>query len=375
MTSLYIGLMSGTSLDGIDGVLVDFGPFDRSGALSVLAHRIRPFPADRAHELLALNAAGGVDELHRAAVAANALARLSAEVVADLLASSNTAADDVSAIGAHGQTVRHRPREFDGVGYTLQLNAPALLAELTGIDVIADFRSRDLAAGGIGAPLVPAFHRAMFGRDGMAGAVLNIGGMSNLSALHADGSVTGFDCGPGNVLLDLWCQRRTGRPYDADGAWAATGRVDERLLATLRSEPYFALPAPKSTGRDLFHAQWLDRQLDAGPLLRPEDVQATLSALTAWVCARDVAVHAPAATELLVCGGGALNGDLMRRLAAALPGRTVRSTDARGLPVQQVEACAFAWLARAFVERRPGNLPAVTGAAGPRVLGALYPAR
>ena len=373
MRSLYIGLMSGTSLDGIDGVLVDFGDLEHSGRLAVLAHRSRGYDRDQAHELLELNRAGGVDELHRAALAANALARLSAEIVSDLLACSGTGADQVMAIGAHGQTVRHRPREFDSVGYTLQLNAPALLAELTGIDVVADFRSRDVAAGGIGAPLVPAFHRAVFGRQGMAGAVLNIGGMSNLSALHADGGVTGFDCGPGNVLLDLWCLRQTGNPYDADGAWAATGRVDHRMLAALQSEPYFALPAPKSTGRDLFHTGWLDRHLGA-TTARPVDVQATLSALTAWVCARDVTMHAPEARELLVCGGGALNADLMRRLGAALPARAVMGTDARGLPVQQVEACAFAWLARAWVERRPGNLPTVTGASGPRRLGALYPA-
>ncbi|MEO7151208.1 MAG: anhydro-N-acetylmuramic acid kinase [Burkholderiaceae bacterium] len=376
MESLYIGLMSGTSLDGIDGVLTDFGPLDRSGTLSVLAHRSRAFGAERARELLELNRPGGHDELHRAALAANALARLSAEVVADLLVSAHIPADRIAAIGAHGQTVRHRPREFDAVGYTLQLNAPALLAELTGIDVVADFRSRDVAAGGIGAPLVPAFHRAVFGRPGAACAVLNLGGMSNLSALHADGTVTGFDCGPGNVLLDLWCLRQTGQPYDAAGVWAATGQVNERLLAALCSEPYFALSAPKSTGRDLFHADWLDARLAAAAAttLRPEDVQATLSALTAWVCARDVAAHTPEATELLVCGGGALNADLMRRLGTALPGRKVMGTDARGLPVQQVEACAFAWLARAFVERRPGNLPAVTGARGPRLLGALYPA-
>ena len=270
--------------------------------------------------------------------------------------------------------MRHRPREFDGVGYTLQLNAPALLAELTGIDVIADLRTRDLAAGGIGAPLVPAFHRAVFGRAGESGAVLNIGGMANLSALHANGSVTGFDCGPGNVLLDLWCRAHTGQPYDAHGRWAASGRVVEELLASMLAEPYFALPAPKSTGRDLFHSGWLDTHLQGRSTTPDNDVQATLSSLTATVCARDVLSHASQASTLLVCGGGALNLDLMQRLQAALPNHSVQPSDARGLPAMQVEACAFAWLAQAFVERAPGNLCGVTGAAGPRILGALYPA-
>ena len=372
--TLYIGLMSGTSLDGIDGVLVDFDALETAGHVRVLAHRSRPFERAQASELLALNSPEGSDELHRAALQANALARLSAQVTADLLQATQIGRDAVRAIGSHGQTVRHRPREFDGTGYTLQLNSPALLAELTGIDVIADFRSRDLAAGGIGAPLVPAFHRAVFGHAGESGAVLNLGGMSNLSALHADGSVEGFDCGPGNVLLDLWCRARTGQPFDAQGRWAASGRVDDELLSTMLAEPYFALPAPKSTGRDMFHAGWLDAHLKDRPPVASQDVQATLSALTAAVCARDVLAHASSVGPLLVCGGGALNLDLMRRLQTALPNYSVQATDARGLPALQVEACAFAWLARAFVERRPANVPAVTGAVGPRILGALYPA-
>ena len=372
--TLYIGLMSGTSLDGIDGVLVDFDPLDSTGKVHVLAHSARPFDDAQASELLALNRPEGSDELHRAALQANALARLSAQVTDDLLQASKTGRDAVRAIGSHGQTVRHRPREFDGVGYTLQLNSPALLAELTGIDVIADFRSRDLAAGGIGAPLVPAFHQAVFGRTGQSGAVVNLGGMANLSALHADGSVTGFDCGPGNVLLDLWCRARTGRSYDAQGRWAASGRVVADLLAAMLAEPYFALPAPKSTGRDLFHVGWLEAHLKQHAAVDPQDIQATLSALTAAVCARDVLAHASHDGPLLVCGGGALNLDLMQRLQAALPHHAVQPTDARGLPALQVEACAFAWLAKAFVEHRAGSVPAVTGAAGPRVLGALYPA-
>ena len=370
MTELYIGLMSGTSLDGVDGVLVDF----EAAPMRVVTHAHRAFEPALAHELLALNVPGE-SELHRGALAANALARVYAEIVEALLAASGLPRSQVRAIGAHGQTVRHRPREFDGIGYTVQLNNPALLAELTGIDVIADLRSRDVAAGGQGAPLVPAFHRAVFGRTGEAVAVLNLGGISNLTALRADGSTIGFDCGPGNALMDHWCLQHTGRRYDDAGAWAATGQVVGALLAQMRADPYFALAPPKSTGRDLFNPAWLQAQLAPyRPSPAPVDVQATLSELTAAVCAADVRRHAEGSCELLVCGGGTFNTHLMQRLAAHLPGVNVRPTDARGLPADQVEACAFAWLARAFTRREPANLPSVTGAAGLRVLGALYPA-
>jgi len=367
----YIGLMSGTSLDGVDGVLVEWRREDDASP-HVLAHAHRPFDHDLRGELLALNTRGE-DELHRAALAGNALARAYARVVAELLARTGTAADSVVAIGAHGQTVRHRPQQFDGTGYTLQLNNPSLLAELTGIDVVADLRSRDVAAGGQGAPLVPAFHRAVFGRAGQASAVLNLGGIANLTLLGDDGSVRGFDCGPANALLDHWVNRQRGEPFDAGGGWAASGRVDARLLADLQAEPYFALPPPKSTGRDLFDAEWLQRHVGPFRALAAEDVQATLAELTAWACARDLRHHLPDAAELLVCGGGALNAHLMARLSAHLPGVHVCTTAARGLPPDQVEACAFAWLARAFVMRQPGAIPAVTGAHAARVLGALYP--
>lgn len=368
MNERYIGLMSGTSLDGVDGVLVEWP--EGEAALRVLAHVHLPFDATLAAELLALNTRGD-DELHRAALAGNALAQRYADVVMRLLGQTGIAADAVAAIGAHGQTVRHRPQD----GYTLQLNNPALLAELTGIDVVADLRSRDVAAGGQGAPLVPAFHRAMFGRDGEALALLNLGGIANLTLLGADGSVLGFDCGPANALLDHWVQRHRGEAFDREGYWAASGCVDAPLLGALQAEPYFALPPPKSTGRDLFHAEWLAQRLAArlALALAPQDVQATLAELSAWACARDLLAHRPDAQELLVCGGGAFNAHLMARLAALLPGVRVASTAARGLPPDQVEACAFAWLARAFVRREPGNLPSVTGAHGARVLGALYP--
>lgn len=378
MSEFYIGLMSGTSLDGVDAVLVDFSPAASSSPrlLQVLAHASEPMPAALGAELLALNTSGN-DELHRAALAANALVRLYAQAVQALLADANLAATQVRAIGAHGQTLRHRPGAFDGTGYTVQINNGALLAELTGIDVVADFRSRDVAAGGQGAPLVPAFHRAVFGQDGRAAAVINLGGIGNLTALGADASTLGFDCGPGNALMDHWCRQHTGQPFDRDGAWAAGGQVLPALLEAMQAEPYFHLPPPKSTGRDLFNPAWLEAQLQAlpGPPPNARDVQATLAELTAASCAAAVMVHARDAETVLLCGGGALNGHVRRRIAALLPGRTVRLTDEVGLGVLEVEAAAFAWLAKAFIERRPGNLVSATGAAGPRVLGALYPAR
>jgi anhydro-N-acetylmuramic acid kinase len=368
--------MSGTSLDGIDGVLVDFaagGP----APLRVLAHRHLSFEADLRAELLALNRSGH-DEIHRASLAGNRLARGYADVVAALLHDGALAPAEVTAVGCHGQTVRHRPSAHDGIGYTVQIASPALLAELCEIDVVADFRSRDVAAGGQGAPLVPAFHRALFHRPGESTAVLNLGGIANLSVIEADGSTIGFDSGPASALLDLWCAEVTGRRFDAEGAWAASGTVDGALLDALLAEPYFALQPPKSTGRDLFHAAWLEARLlstGARTRLRVQDIQSTLAELTARTAADAVRRHAGQAGELIVCGGGAFNADLMGRLARLLAPMPVRSSAERGLPPDQVEACAFAWLARAFVAREPGNLPAVTGARGLRPLGALYPGR
>lgn len=373
---LFIGLMSGTSLDGVDGVLAEFGA-STDRALTVRAHAHRPFAPELRAELLALNQPGP-DELHRAALAGNALARVQAQVVQAVCAAAGVAPTAVRAIGSHGQTVRHRPGEFDGTGYTCQLNQPALLAELTGCTVVADFRPRDLAAGGQGAPLVPAFHARLFGLPGRSRALLNLGGIANLTLLPAAddpaGVVRGFDCGPANALLDHWVQRHRGQPFDADGAWAATGQVQPALLARLCDEPFLRQPPPKSTGRDLFHPGWLDARLAPHAGLRPEDVQATLAEFTVLAAADALRVHAPGVPELLVCGGGALNAHLMQRLAVALPGVAVRSTAEAGLPPLQVEAAAFAWLARACLAGEPGNLPAVTGARGMRVLGAIHPA-
>ncbi|MBC7415244.1 MAG: anhydro-N-acetylmuramic acid kinase [Herminiimonas sp.] len=369
----YIGLMSGTSLDGIDGVVT--AAADESGRHELLAAAFTPFDTGLRAELLTLQQSGD-DEIHREAMAANLLARHYADCVARLLSAAAIAASDVTAIGVHGQTIRHRPE----LGYTCQTNNPSLLAELSGIDVIADFRSRDVAAGGQGAPLVPAYHQAVFSRQGESRVVVNIGGITNISILEADSPlrVAGFDTGPGNMLMDAWIGRHRQQAYDADGAWAASGTVDSGLLAALRSDPFFSLAPPKSTGRDLFGEAWLDRILAARPAIADVDVQATLAALTATTLADAIVRFAPAATRIFICGGGAYNGHLLRLLASALPGQghpgVVESTAALGVSPNHVEALAFAWLAERFVQRQSGNLPAATGATGPRILGALYPA-
>ncbi|MFT3817728.1 MAG: anhydro-N-acetylmuramic acid kinase [Rubrivivax sp.] len=372
--TLFAGLMSGTSLDGVDGVLADFDP-QTLRPRQVLAHAHAALPEALAAELLALNQTGP-DELHRAALAGNALAAVYADVLARLLGSAGCRAGEVAAVGAHGQTVRHRPQDFSGPGYTIQLLPGAWLAELSGLIVVCDFRSADLAAGGQGAPLVPAFHAACFAAP-EASAVLNVGGIANLSLLPADGGpVRGFDTGPGNVLMDLWMRRVGGQPYDADGRLAARGRVLPALLSALQAEPYFALPPPKSTGRDLFHAQWLEARLQAaGCNAAPaEDVMATLAELTARSVAEALQRELPQAWRLRVCGGGAFNGHLMARWRALLPGLDVATTAADGVPPDQVEALAFAWLAACRLAGRSASLPAVTGARAARVLGAVYAA-
>ncbi len=362
-SSLYIGLMSGTSLDGVDGVLADFG----GGAIRTIEAAFVPFAPELREELMALQARSD-NELEREAIAANRLACAYAQCIETL---RPAAGGPIAAVAVHGQTIRHRPE----LGFTRQTNNPALLAELSGIDVVADFRSRDIAAGGQGAPLVPAFHQAAFGKPGLARVVVNIGGIGNISVLHGDGKVTGFDTGPGNVLMDLWIGRKQGKAYDADGAWAASGQVDQGLLDVLLDEPYFRLAAPKSTGRDLFHAEWLDARLARCPGVAPQDVQATLTRLTALTIARAIRDEGVDASAVYVCGGGAYNGTLLAALADELGGKVpVESTAVLGIAPNRVEALAFAWLGYRFMRREPGNMPAVTGAKGPRILGALYPA-
>ncbi len=308
------------------------------------------------------------DELERAALAANALMDVCAHAVAQVLSVAGVAAAQVAAAGVHGQTIRHRP----DLGYTWQLANPARLAEATGLMVVADFRSRDVAAGGQGAPLAPAFHAAVFGARDKHRVVVNIGGIANATDLPPGGPVRGFDTGPGSTLLDAWAEQHTGQRFDRDGAWAARGEVIAGLLDALESDAYFALPPPKSTGRDHFNPGWLQPHLRDS--YAPGDVQRTLTMLTARTIAAAIAAHCAGASEILVCGGGARNATLMRDIEQRLAPRSVRSTAALGVPVDQVEALAFAWLAREALAGRPGNLAAVTGARGPRVLGAIYPA-
>lgn len=369
MSEFFLGLMSGTSVDAVDGALLDFA----SRHPHVLGLASRPIPPGLRHELLALQVSGP-DELERSARARRELTLLYAEVARALLAPG------LAAIGAHGQTVRHRPE----AGYTLQLLDGALLAEKTGVAVVCDFRSADVAAGGQGAPLVPAFHAAAFSHPGRRRVIVNIGGIANVSLLAPGEAVRGYDCGPGNALLDGWSERHTGAAYDAGGEWASGETHDEALLAGLLSDPYFSRPAPKSTGRELFNLAWLDSALARAPgAPGPRRVQSTLAQLTAETIAR--ACESFRADEVFACGGGVRNAELMRRLSARLGGAaggaaggthraTLATTAQLGVDPQAVEAAAFAWLAARRMAGQPGNLPAVTGAHGERQLGAVYPA-
>ena len=373
MSDLYIGLMSGTSMDGVDAVLATPGTAQEK--LRLHGHVHRPFGSSLRKSLISLNSTGP-DELHRSALASNAISLAYADAVTVLLRECSQDAQAVRAIGAHGQTVRHSPGGIGRAGYTIQLINGSLLAERCGIDVVCDFRNRDIAAGGQGAPLVPAFHAAVFGIDGLPQAILNLGGIANVTLLDGAGGVLGFDCGPGNALLDLWCQKHRDEPYDDDGSWSMTGRIDTQLLERLLEEPYLHKPPPKSTGLDLFNLPWLTRILaKATTDITASNVQATLVEFTVRVAVTAVQAQMPTTRRLLVCGGGAFNGALMRRLCALLPAVAVSSTEAYGLPAQQVEAAAFAWLAQSYINRQPGNCPAVTGAVGPRILGCLYPVR
>jgi len=360
--SLFVGLMSGTSLDGADAVLVDF-----SGEMPmVLASCEKPFSLAMRNRLECL-CQPGADGLDEAGACNVELAEIYAEAVEGALRSAGVTHTRVTAIGCHGQTVRHRPE----LGFTLQLGDPARLAEITGIDVIADFRRRDVAAGGQGAPLVPAFHDIVFRRDGVARAIVNIGGISNVTLL-ADHSLIGFDSGPGNGLMDAWISSHGKVQFDDRGRWAATGRVNDALLDALLADPYFALPPPKSTGRERFNLAWLRTRLPVG--LAPADVQATLLELTARALVDAIDSHAPEASEIYLCGGGAKNDRLRDRIGELASPSKLALTDALGVPTGQVEPVAFAWLASKFIRREPIDLRSITGARHPCILGALYPA-
>jgi anhydro-N-acetylmuramic acid kinase len=362
-SKLYAGLMSGTSLDGIDAVLADLG----GEQPRLLARHYLPFDEVLKNELLALHHPNH-NELHRTLLAGNQLAKLYATAIKLLLEFAGISPAQVRAIGCHGQTIRHRPEH----GYTLQIGNMALLAELSGIAVVGDFRSRDIAAGGQGAPLVPAFHDRLLRHSEIHRAILNIGGIANLTDLPPHAATSGFDCGPGNLLMDAWCLRHTGKAYDENGTWAASGKILPELLEQMLAEPFFALEPPKSSGRDLFNMDWLQERLKGTEAT--QDVQATLLELTCQSIAQAVLKHCGRAQEIYLCGGGAHNQALRNRLAALLPGCTIGTTDDLGVSGDYLEALAFAWLAQQALHGKPGNLPAVTGARHSCVLGAIYPA-
>jgi len=373
--------MSGTSLDGVDAALVEFlddpGTPPQKNPQQIASQHCKvlhtfslPYSSALRSELLALHDSGN-NELERSALIANQLSTLYAQAVNQLLAVAGITPSQVSAIGCHGQTIRHRPE----LGFTLQIGNSSLLAELTGITVIGDFRSRDIAAGGQGAPLVPAFHQAVFGHPTLNRVLINIGGIANLSYLPANGEIRGFDSGPGNMLMDAWAERHLGKRYDESGNWAASGQVIPDLLERLLAEPFFAQMPPKSTGRDLFSLSWLEQYLESH--YQPADVQRTLLELTVSSIADAVRQYcqsdaAGMPDEIYLCGGGAYNSALFQCLQRLLQPVNIYMSDALGISVSWVEATAFAWLAKQTVHRLPGNLPAVTGAKGPRILGAVY---
>ena len=361
---LYIGVMSGTSLDGLDIALIE-----QDAVIKLIATHYIPMPDGLRGELLGL-CTSGPDEIARSAMAQQHWVTLAAQGIHALLDQNNLKPQDIRAIGSHGQTIRHEPAR----GFTVQIGNPALLTELTGITVVSDFRSRDVAAGGQGAPLVPAFHEALFDERGGNRAVLNVGGFSNLSLIEADKPVAGFDCGPGNVLLDAWIHQQRGEHFDRDGQWAASGKVEPQLLHALLSDPFFLTKGPKSTGREVFNLGWLQQHLARMPAFAPQDIQATLLELTALTIVESLQAAQPQTKTLLVCGGGAHNSALMKRLAALLPSTQVSSTANHGADPDWVEAMAFAWLAHCCLEGIATNRPSVTGARGLRVLGAIYPA-
>lgn len=365
----YIGLISGTSMDGIDAALVHIAG---AGRLSFEHGRTWPLPGPLQNELHALCQPGGNDELRRMMGLDRALGEAFATAVEAILQDTGVPARAITAVGSHGQTLRHYPEA--GLHSTLQVGDPNIIAERTGITTVADFRRRDMAAGGEGAPLAPAFHQFFLGRGPVRRAVLNLGGIANLTLLEAAGGPMGFDCGPANTLMDRWTRRHLGKSLDRDGRWAATGRVIPECLELLLADPYLDRPPPKSTGREYFNLEWLETRL--GEALHHHgaaDIQATLTALTAESVARALKRWGQAVEEVLVCGGGVHNPVLMKALAGALAGRRVASMAEAGLDPDYVEAAAFAWLAHRTLAGEPGNAPAVTGARHPVVLGAIYP--
>nr|WP_187422474.1 anhydro-N-acetylmuramic acid kinase [Cellvibrio japonicus] len=370
----FVGLMSGTSADAIDAVLVEPG-----NPPHLLASHSVAIPPQLRAQIHALSLPG-TNEIDRLGSLDIELAELFARAVHELLQSASCHAGQIAAIGSHGQTIRHRPPQhndptYTGKTFTLQIGDPNTLAQLTGITTVADFRRRDMAAGGQGAPLVPAFHRTLFTvpGDGKDRVIVNIGGMANITWLGKEGSVMGFDTGPGNVLMDAWTQLHRQQPFDRDGVWAASGNIDSRLLNTLLEHPFFSLPAPKSTGREEFNLPWLEKALHKLPLpLSATDIQATLLALTVKTIAQPTHNLSHSAKEVILCGGGAYNRELLGHLRNELPNDTVCTSQDKGIAPEWIEAMAFAWLAEQTLNRRPGNLCAVTGARQEVILGGVY---
>lgn len=366
MAEYFIGLMSGTSIDGIDAALVEFD----QNQFQLKAFYYQPFSNELKSRIHAISQADQAISLSEYGHLDSLMGICFAEAANAVLNKSGLTKSAISAIGSHGQTVYHAP-EGD-CGFTLQIGDPNRIAELSGITTIADFRRRDIAAGGEGAPLVPAFHQAVFNPERATKVILNIGGIANISVLDGE-KILGFDTGPGNTLMDYWCQLNTGKNYDENGAWAESGHVHEALLSKLNADPYFFAPAPKSTGKEYFSINWLNSLISDYQNIAPEDVQATLCQLTADSIAEAIKLHAANAREVLVCGGGAHNHTLIKRIENQLK-IPVTSTSNAGIDPDHVEAIAFAWLARQTMLGLPGNLPAVTGASHPVVLGGIYPA-
>ena len=367
----YIGLISGTSVDAIDAALISLST---DGQFKLVATHAHPISAAIRNEIQALMRAGP-NEIERFGELDMALGELFAEAANTVMARAGVAKKDIRAIGSHGQTLRHRPRAAHP--FTLQIGNPSVIAERTGITTVADFRARDMAAGGEGAPMVPAFHRHVLRSTKQNRAIINIGGIANVTYLPSDNSqpVAGFDTGPGNTLLDQWIARHRAHLHDEGGQWAASGRPSNALLEQLQKDSFFESPPPKSTGREYFNMEWLDQCLQkiSAPL-DAADIQATLLQLTALTIARAIRRYLPQAREAYVCGGGAHNRELMKALAEQLSGVPVATTEALGLDPDWVEASAFAWLAHQTLEGKPGNLPSVTGARGAVILGGIYKA-
>ncbi|HEU0305817.1 MAG TPA: anhydro-N-acetylmuramic acid kinase [Lysobacter sp.] len=373
-SQLFLGLISGTSADGIDAALVRFGAHGHDNHCELVHGRTYAWPEELRSRLVALGQGAPIDSIDELGTLDVRIGEHFATAALRLTAEAGVAAGDVQAIGSHGQTVRHRPAgaAFDGAHpFTMQLGDAHVIAERSGIATVADFRRRDVAAGGHGAPLLPALHHALLHSASEDRAVLNLGGIANVTLLPRQGEVRGFDTGPANALMDAWCARHTGLAFDAGGEFAARGTSDAQLLQRLLGEPWFALPPPKSTGREVFHLEWVQACLRGDEAAA--DVQATLLELTAASVAEALRAHQPQTRRVLVCGGGVHNVRLLQRIAAHLPGVVVESTAAHGLDPDFVEAMGFAWLARQALAGLPGNLPSVTGARGPRVLGVVYP--